>query len=126
MISRYRTVLLIFTLVFGVIILRLFYWQVVKANELSRLGIIQYGQNLKIEPVRGEIETSDGFPIAANKISYLVFANPKEIEKKKEIAEMLSQTLKLDLASIAAQLSQDLFWVPIARGIDENKRGEIE
>ena len=126
MISRYRTVLLIFTLVFGVIILRLFYWQVVKANELSRLGIIQYGQNLKIEPVRGEIETSDGFPIAANKISYLVFANPKEIEKKKEIAEMLSLILKLDLASIAAQLSQDLFWVPIARGIDENKRGEIE
>lgn len=126
MILRYRTVLLIFTLVFGVIILRLFYWQVVKANELSRLGIIQYGQNLKIEPVRGEIETSDGFPIAANKISYLVFANPKEIEKKEEIAEMLSQTLKLDLASISAQLSQDLFWVPISRGIDENKRGEIE
>ncbi len=126
MIFRFRTVLILFTLVFGVIILRLFYWQVVKASELSRLGQIQYGQNIKIEPIRGEIETSDGFPIAANKISYLLYANPKEVKNKDEITSILSQRLDLDQASVSAQLSLDLFWVPIARGIDSSMRNEIE
>lgn len=126
MILRYRTVLLFFTLIFGVIILRLFYWQVVKASELSNLGQIQYGQSIKIEPIRGEIETSDGFPIAANKITYLMYANPKEVKNKLEVARFLSITLGLDEASVSAQLNQDLFWVPIAHGINPNLRSEIE
>lgn len=126
MILRYRTVLLVFTIVFGVIILRLFYWQVVKASELSKLGQIQYGENIKIEPIRGEIETSDHFPIAANKISYLLYANPKEIKNKDETTRILSQRLGLDQASVSAQLSLDLFWVPLARGIDSSLRKEIE
>jgi cell division protein FtsI/penicillin-binding protein 2 len=126
MILRYRTVLLFFTLIFGVIVLRLFYWQVVKASELSDLGKIQYGQSIKIEPIRGEIETSDGFPIAANKITYLMYANPKEVKNKFEVARFLSTTLGLEEASVTAQLNQDLFWVPIAHGIDPNLRADIE
>ncbi|MBI4097989.1 MAG: penicillin-binding protein 2 [Candidatus Levybacteria bacterium] len=123
---RYRIVLTLFTLVFAVIILRLFYWQVVKAEELSKLGQIQYGQSIKIEPVRGEIETSDGFPIAANKISYLLYANPKQVKEKAKTAKFLARSLETDEASVSAQLSQDLFWVPIGRGIDSEKKKAIE
>lgn len=123
---RYRIVLLFFTLVFGVIILRLFYWQIVKAAELRKLGETQYGKSIKIEPIRGEIETSDGFPIAANKISYLLYANPKEVKDKQKTARALSLTLDLDEGSISAQLSQDLFWVPLARGIDSNLKKAAE
>ena len=123
---RYRIVLLFFTLVFGVIILRLFYWQIVKAAELRKLGETQYGKSIKIEPIRGEIETSDGFPIAANKISYLLYANPKEVKDKQKTARVLSLTLDLDEGSISAQLSQDLFWVPLARGIDSNLKKAAE
>ncbi len=126
MILRYRTVLLFFTLIFGVILLRLFYWQVVKAEALSELGQIQYGQSIKIEPVRGEIMTSDGFPIAANKITYLLYANPKEVKNKTQVSRFLSQSLGIDEASISAQLDQDLFWVPIAHGIDPQVRAQIE
>lgn len=126
MILRYRTVLLFFTLIFGVILLRLFYWQVVKAEELSELGQIQYGQSIKIEPVRGEIMTSDGFPIAANKITYLLYANPKEVKNKSQVSRFLAESLGIDQASISAQLDQDLFWVPIAHGIDPQIREQIE
>src|SRR3989344_4030877 len=98
---RYRIVLLFFTLVFGVIILRLFYWQIVKAAELRKLGETQYGKSIKIEPIRGEIETSDGFPIAANKISYLLYANPKEVKEKERTARDLAQILEIDEASVS-------------------------
>lgn len=126
MILRYRTVLLVFTLVFLLIIARLFYWQVVKADELSKLGQTQYGNSIKIEPIRGEIETSDGFPIAANKISYLLYANPKEIKEKERVTRMLSRTLDIPEASISAQLGQDLFWVPIKRGLDADMKSIVE
>lgn len=126
MIFRYRIVLLFFTLIFGVIICRLFYWQVVKADELTKIGQIQYGDSIKIEPIRGEIETSDGFPVAANKISYLLYANPKEIKEKESIARILSRTLDIPEASISAQLNQDLFWVPIKRGLTSDMRKIVE
>lgn len=123
---RYRIVLIAFTIAFGVIVLRLFYWQVVKAEELSKLGQIQYGRSIKIEPVRGEIKTSDGFPIVANKISYLLYANPKEIKNKGELSAFLAQKLEVPQASISAQLAQDLFWVPVGRGLNSEIKEEIE
>lgn len=123
---RYRIVLAFFTIAFGVVVLRLFYWQVVKASELSKLGQIQYGRSIKVEPLRGEIKTSDGFPVVANKISYLLYANPKEITNKEGVAAFLSTALDSDAASISAQLSQDLFWVSLGRGLDSEKKEEIE
>lgn len=123
---RYRSVLIFFTLIFGVIILRLFYWQVVKADELSLLGKTQYGTAIKIEPIRGEIETSDSFPIAANRITYLLYVNPKEVKDKSDVTKNLSETLDLDPASISASLSQDLFWVPIKNSIDLDLKTKIE
>jgi len=123
---RYRIVLIAFTIAFGVIVLRLFYWQVVRADELSKLGQIQYGRSIKIEPIRGEITTSDGFPIVANKISYLLYANPKEVKSKGELSAFLAQKLDMDQASISAQLDQDLFWVPLGRGLDSKIKEEID
>lgn len=126
MIFRYRIVLLFFTLIFGVIVIRLFYWQVVKADELFKLGKFQYGDSIKIEPIRGEIETSDGFPIAANKISYLLYGNPKEIKDKNSTSRILSRILDTSEASISAQLSMDLFWVPLKRGLNIELKKEVE
>jgi len=123
---RYRFVFLGFILLFFLVVSRLFYWQVVKAQELSLLGQEQYGTTTTLVPQRGEIETSDGFPLAANKISYQVFANPKEIGNKNEVAAVLASTLNLDTASVSANLSLDKFWVPIASGVDAQTKQNLE
>ena len=102
-----------------------FYWQVVKASELSLLGQSQYGRVIKVLPQRGEIKTSDNFPIATNKISYLVFANPKEIKDKEENSLLLSHVLGVDRASVSARLSLDRFWVPLKSGIDMQEKEKI-
>jgi len=90
---RYRVTLLFFLFFFFSILARLFYWQVVRAEELAALGQDQYGRIVKLNPQRGEIITSDGFAIAANKLSYLVFANPKEIKDVNEESAVLSTLL---------------------------------
>lgn len=126
MIWRYRICFLFIVFLFFVIILKLFYWQVIKAEELSTLGQSQYGKSVIIQPDRGEIKTSDGFPIATNKLTYLVYANPKEIKEKEEISEILSPILEVDKASISANLSLDLFWVAIKQNINNDIKEKIE
>ncbi|MGA2968022.1 MAG: hypothetical protein ABSD69_02540, partial [Candidatus Levyibacteriota bacterium] len=123
---RYRFVFLGLVCLFLLVVARLFYWQVVKAQELSLLGQQQYGTTTALVPERGKIETSDGFPLAANRISYLVFANPKEITNKDAVATVLASTLQLDIASVSANLALDRFWVPIASGVDIKTKQKLE
>ncbi|OGH05995.1 MAG: hypothetical protein A2W22_03665 [Candidatus Levybacteria bacterium RBG_16_35_11] len=123
---RYKLLLIFFSALFGLITLRLYYWQIVRASDLSNMGEMQYGQIVKIPAKRGEIKTQDGFPIVTNKVSYTVFVNPKEVKNKNETSETLASTLGIDVASVSSSLSLDLFWVPIAKEINIDKKNEIE
>lgn len=123
---RYSFVFIFFILLFVLIIARLFYWQVAKAEMLSGLAQSQYSGLKKVLPKRGEIRTSDGFPIAANKVSYLLFVNPAEIKDKKQTVLTLSSLLDITKASVSAQLLPDKFWVLIKSGITAGQKAEIE
>ena len=122
---RYRFTFLVLAFAYGVIVSRLFYWQVIKADELSAMALSQYSGVRKLLSERGEIKTSDNFPMASNKVSYLVFANPKVIKDKKKITNTLSLHLKTDTSSISSLLSLDRFWVPIASNIDTKAKDAI-
>lgn len=123
---RYPFVFACLVFLFIIIISRLFYWQVVKAEMLTQLAQSQYNDLRKITPKRGEIKTSDNFSIVANKVSYLLYANPKQIKNQNQMIEVFSSILDLEKASISAQLKLDKLWVPIKSGIDARKKEEIE
>lgn len=124
---RYRFVLFFFVFLFFLVIARLFYWQVVRAQELTALGQAQYGRQIKLTPIRGEILTSDGFAIAANKLSYLVFANPKEVKNPEQQAEILSPFLKMESATLSALLNlDDKYWVPLKPQVDRVTKEKIQ
>lgn len=53
------------------------YWQVVAADDLQQQASGQRLTTIDMPGVRGEILASDGFPLAANRTNYLLFANPK-------------------------------------------------
>lgn len=128
MLWRYRILIIFFIISFALILSRLFYWQVVRAEELTRLGESQYGQYIKQTPKRGEIKSSDNFPIAANKITYLVFANPKDTSEsdKKKIAEIFPSLLNIEAGTISAQLNLNRYWVPLKHNVENDKKLQIE
>ncbi|EKD65143.1 MAG: hypothetical protein ACD_50C00178G0008, partial [uncultured bacterium] len=126
MIWRFRFVFFILAFVYAVIIARLFYWQIVKAEDLSDIASSQYSQEIKLLPKRGEIKTSDGFPFVSNIVSYLLYANPKVIEDKDKVIDNLSIYLGSDTASLSALLSLDRFWVSLESDIDLGTKKEIE
>ena len=123
---RYRLTFFFFLLVFGLIISRLFYWQVVRAQELSSLGQAQYDRQVTTLAQRGEIKTSDGFAVAANKLSYLVYANPKLVKDKQTESDELEKLLDVKSATISALLSKDKFWVPLKSNVDNSVKEKID
>lgn len=123
---RYRLIFVFFSVLFLFICLRLFYWQVVRAVELSALGESQYGTNIVLSPKRGEIRTSDGFPLASNKVTYLVFANPQEVKEKMQTSMLLAPILEKDTASISALLSLNRYWIALSSNVTPDKKIAIE
>lgn len=123
---RFRFVLLFFIFLFTLITLRLMWWQIFQADVLAAIGESQYGKQIKLSPVRGEIKTSDGYSLAANRIAYRVFANPKEIKNPAVVVDSLASILQEDPASISALLNLNRYWVSLKTAVEENVRSEIE
>lgn len=72
----------------AVITLRLFYWQFIRKIE-SNQGASQD----TIPAPRGEIYTSDNFPLVTNQQAFLVYAKPSEVKDSKKAAEILAPNL---------------------------------
>lgn len=133
-----------FVIFFGLISLRLFYWQVVMADELSARAEGQHFISSKIQAKRGDIYYSDGFLLAATKPTFSLFATPKVLkqEQKDKIAlELAKLFADLDYpddanearkqvfpikVKIDEQLSKDLFWVSIRKNLDYDTKKLIE
>lgn len=97
-----------------------------RADDLRIIGENQSSDRLPIQAKRGEILAADGFPLATNKISYLLYANPKVVKSVSDYARTLAPMLDLEEASLAAQLSKDLFWVRLAQKLPDTKKQEVE
>lgn len=123
---RFRLIFFILLGVYVIIVIRLFYWQVIKADELSVLASSQYSQEIKFLPKRGDIKASDGFPFVSSRVSYLAYANPKVIKDKKKIADTLSLHLNMDSATLSGLLSLDRFWIALKTEIDPKTKDAIE
>src|SRR3989344_4778934 len=108
---RTKLLSLIFLLAGGLVILRLFNWQVIRGEELQRAGSLQQKSSKSQGASRGSILASDGFPLAVSSAGWVVWADPREIENPKSIAEKLAplilekETETEEEATISAQMT---------------------
>lgn len=76
------------------ITLRLFYWQIIKNNDLSQQAENQYTKSVTLTGNRGSIYTSDGYTLVTNEQVYTLFAQPHILDKNPEaITEQLTNIL---------------------------------
>lgn len=116
-------------LLFLAILLRLFYWQVIKTDELQAKAEGQHFEKIRVEGERGKIYFSDGSTLASLRPSFTLYGLPKTLseEERQIVASQLAkiiqelspgedfEELKLEFRKT---LSQDLFWVPLKKNID--------
>jgi cell division protein FtsI/penicillin-binding protein 2 len=109
-----------------VIVARLFYWQVVKADTLRGEGREQSTLTLASIAKRGDVLFQDKFPIATNKVSYLLYVNPKKVDSFDHYGQLLSPILGVDAASISARLNQNLYWVSLQSRLSYDQKSQID
>lgn len=72
MTQRYKLLLFAFIFCFLILISRFFYWQVIKSPELKIQALSQIYKLEKNVPTRGNIHSSDGYPLVVNDYNYKI------------------------------------------------------
>lgn len=111
---------------FGVIlIMRLFWLQVIGGSGYSALALNQRGYSKEISAKRGEIFLKDKkgqlTPLATNEEVYLVYANGTEVRDAKAVAKTLSSILDVKEDELLARVSKntDMF-EPLQHGVTDD------
>lgn len=123
-----------FFIFFLAITIRLFYWQVVRAEYLQAQAEGQHFTDVKVDALRGNIYFSDGSPIALSSPSFSLYAQSKTIfssqrlELAYKLAKVLVDSEKIDdlAKDFINKLSQDLYWVQLKKNITVEQKKEIE
>lgn len=116
--------------------IRLFYWQVVKAEFLQSQAESQHFSDTKIDAVRGNIFFSDGSILASSNPNFSLYGLPKEIPNDQKItvayllAKIFAEDSEESVDTIAKdllnKLSQDLYWVSLKKNITNDQKIQIE
>lgn len=115
--SRSKTILITIYIFFIVILAKLFYWQIIKGQELRDKAISQIYKLEKILPQQGHILSSDAFPLSLDYTYYtLALYKPNFTQDLPQILSEIS-TIKPDFASESA-ISLDKFNNPAQKWME--------
>lgn len=70
MVNRIKNLSIAISVFFLIILIRLFYWQIIKGAEIKEKSVLQTYKLVKTVPQRGKILTSDNFPVVSNQVNY--------------------------------------------------------
>lgn len=116
--SGFALIILVYTLV----VVRLFYWQVIRGGDLRIEAFSQYFLEFPLPASRGQIIASDGKPLVLNEPAFLLFAEPKNIKDMREFVGLVSPLLELDEKELISKLSEPgRAWVPLGHKIDADR-----
>ncbi len=117
--KRINVILALIFLFSGVVLFRMFNWQVFRHSFYVALAENQYSFLGRLFPDRGEIfikdksnlklvgdRTQSYFPVAVNNPGYIVYAVPRDIEDKESVAKILEGYLGIPAWEMIKQLGK--------------------
>jgi len=131
---RINLLLIFFLLLGGLVGYKLFYWQVLKSEELAAAAEKQHWVSFEIPAKRGDVLAADGFPLATSEEAFLVFASIPDLKEKPEtiaakIAPLLAEGGEVAETEqmIKQRLSrEDLVWVPLRHKVSRQAKENLE
>lgn len=82
--QRARALIILLILLFLGILIRLFYWQIVRGAELAEQAEQQYQRNRTLDGERGSIFLADGQPLVTNSVVFRLIAQPHLLAQSPE------------------------------------------
>ncbi len=129
---------------FGAVVVRLFYWQIIRGKELSQIARSQYQRSDLQKAPRGDILASDESWIVTNKNVYTVFAEPQLLDNERgDMADRLADVLVAErgtnededkykvLVGEIGRLNtllnrREALWVPLATKVSRQSKEKID
>src|SRR3990167_8639197 len=128
--SRFEAVYYLIVIIFLVIIVRLFYLQVIMHKPYKDRAFAGQYKEQQILPRRGAIDAFDGnsrIPFVLNEDTYTLFVDPKYIKEKDRTAEKLAKVLCASAKDIKTKINNSQTrYVVIERRLNEKKKKQIE
>jgi len=121
--DRLQILFILFGMALFGIVGKLFYIQAFTSDTYSTNN---YLQTQRIEPTRGNIFDRNNEPIVTNQASYLLYAEPQNIDSPNDVIEELDRILHIGEATLEAKLDTKKLWVPITGDVDEKTKKKIE
>lgn len=117
--ARIWIVFSVIVILYGLLVARLFYWQVIRSSDLRLEAASQYYLTFTLPAQRGVILASDGKPLVLNQSAYLIYAEPRNIDNISSFSQSVSSIVGIDVKDIQASLSQPgRAWVPLAHKVE--------
>ena len=114
----------------AVIVVRLWYLQIVKGPELAVESEMRRTRTVRRLAARGSIEDTKGHVLATNRFRFVVSVVPFEIKKNPEVLPRLAQMLHRTTTDLAEQVADDALTpfdpVPVADDVDVTLLSQIE
>ncbi|MBU1017266.1 MAG: penicillin-binding protein 2 [Patescibacteria group bacterium] len=114
-------------------IAKLYILQIKDHGKYKALAKSQHQSSLVLNAKRGNIYTSDNYPLALTETRYLLYAEPKKIENPTKYAKSIADILEEDSdkrveleLSIKENLLADLFWVPLKKNLTAKQKQKVE
>lgn len=135
--TKIKVLTVLFLLMFMGLIVRLFYWQVIKAGELSREALGQYRSGTETHASRGSILANDSSYLVLNSDSWTIYANtrifkesPKTISQKiaplliedpNDKKELLNESMRIE-----GILLKDAAYIAIKNRVETSVKKNVE
>lgn len=112
---------------FVMVVMRLFYWQIIKSDELSQKAAAQHFIEFDLPATRGEILDGKESAFVLNQPAYLIYAEPRVIKNIPQFVGKVAPLLGLDPVQLTADLSSpNRVWVPLAHQVEMKKTAELK
>ena len=107
--KRLRIMLFIFISVFFILLVRLFFVQVINGSFYKRLAIEQQNLDREISAKRGIIYDRNGEILAMSASSQMVTINPNNIDQKikEQVAKEISSVLEIDYENVLKKVNKN-------------------
>jgi penicillin-binding protein 2 len=114
----------------AVIVVRLWYLQIVKGPELAAESEMRRTRTVRRLAARGSIEDTKGHVLATNRFRFVVSVVPFEIKKNPEVLPRLATMLHRTATDLAEEIADTALTpfdpVPVADDVDVNLLSQIE
>ena len=119
--------LAVLIMVAGVLVLRLFFLQIVDTSDLEAKNLSQVQVDRKLQSPRGTIYDRHGSPLAMSVFTKTLYADPQMLKKNPEdIAELVAPYVSISKEAIVENLKEDTAFVWLDRMMEPDKSKAVE